>query len=186
MVLPDREIRKLVEDMDMITPYSEDLLQPASYDVTLAGPYLEPTNRLLDPGNPDNPHSIEYMHLSDGGEEEPVELHPGRFILASTTETFRIPNHVVAELAGKSTLGRLGMTVHVTAGYIDPGFCGAITLEIANLGPSTIILRQGMRIGQVKFSLLEGGAALRPYGSSGLGSHYQNQQGTTPPAFFHA
>ena len=119
-----------------------------------------------------------------------VELHgvtdrdftikPGEFILASTEEYIYIPHWIAARVEGKSTLGRIGLMVHVTAGFIDPGFPGNITLELKNLNNRSIIIRRFMQIAQICFTEIDGDVE-RPYGSPGLGSHYQNSKGTVGP-----
>jgi dCTP deaminase len=115
--------------------------------------------------------------LSDGG---CVVIPPGQFVLLTTMETITMPAHLVGQVHGKSTWGRLGLMVHVTAGLIDPGFHGQITLEARNVGPLTIRICPGDPIAQLTFERL-GRAAQRPYGSRGLGSHYQHQVGAVPP-----
>lgn len=105
------------------------------------------------------------------------QLDPGRFILGSTIERVEIPKDLAARVEGKSSLGRIGLLVHVTAGFIDPGFKGNITLELKNLSPLPIILKERMAISQMCFEELSGPVA-RPYGSRGLGSHYQDSEGT--------
>jgi dCTP deaminase len=114
---------------------------------------------------------------SDGG---CVVIPPGQFVLLTTMETITMPAHLVGQVHGKSTWGRLGLMVHVTAGLIDPGFHGQITLEARNVGPLTIRICPGDPIAQLTFERL-GRAAQRPYGSRGLGSHYQHQVGAVPP-----
>lgn len=108
-------------------------------------------------------------------------LAPGQFVLGTTVERFEIPPYMSARIEGKSTLGRLGLVVHVTAGFVDPGFKGQLTLELRNVGSFHILLRPGMAISQVSFSPLTSQSE-RPYGSDGLGSHYQGQEGPTEAA----
>lgn len=130
----------------------------------------------VDPMPPDSafqPASLE-LRLA-----EPVTLVPGRFALSHTLETVTIPDHLVAQVNGKSSWARLGLQVHATAGYIDPGFSGQITLELKNLGPNRLDLDTGTPICQLVF-LQVTGPVLRPYGHPELGSHYQHQMGTTP------
>lgn len=115
------------------------------------------------------------------GERKGYPLLPGQVVLASTAETIHVPVDLSARVEGKSTLGRLFITTHKTAGFIDPGFRGKITLEIKNEGPVVQYLQAGMRIGQICFTQLTS-PALRPYGAEGLGSHYQNQDRATPAA----
>ena len=106
----------------------------------------------------------------------PYVLEPDEFILAHTEETLTLPNDIAGKFEGKSSLGRLGLMTHITAGFIDPGFCGNLTLEIKNAGPHEIVLADGALIGQVAFYRLEF-PAQRPYGSEGLDSKYQNSEG---------
>lgn len=108
-------------------------------------------------------------------------LGPGMFVLGHTAETVTVPAHLVAQLNGKSSLGRLGLAIHITAGFIDPGFHGQITLELHNCSSQAIWLTPGMPIGQLVLMRLTAPAE-RPYGSPGLGSHYQGQTGATPSA----
>ena len=182
MLLSDNEIYTLVRDKGLIEPYSAEQLQPCSYDVRLdrgwktiipsghaAGSwsnYIDASEKKL--------FNLEYLD-----EYEDVHILPaGAFALASTIETVNIPNNIAARFEGKSSLGRIGLTTHVTAGFIDAGFSGQITLEIKNETSWPMVLRSGMKIGQLCFFKLTSESS-RPYGSDGLGSHYQNQLGVT-------
>ena len=107
-------------------------------------------------------------------------LRPGMFVLGCTAETIELPAHLAAQVDGRSTLGRLGIAVHVTAGWVDPGFCGQLTLEIANIGPLAVRLTEGLAIAQLCLFRCSSPAS-RPYGSPGLGSRYQGQVGPTLP-----
>ncbi len=154
-------------------------MQPASYDLSLADEVLVPNRDHLGTGTVDlrrtfNPSLLQRLKISGSD----YVLFPGECLLASTVETLRVPNDLVARVEGKSSIGRLFLTAHVTAGFIDSGFVGQVTLEICNLGPWRVLLRPGMKIAQVNFTKLTQPCA-RPYGSSGLGSHYQGQQGPT-------
>src|SRR5687768_16937544 len=111
--------------------------------------------------------------------EEPFILHPGEFVLGQTLEAISLPDDVVARLEGRSSLGRLGLLIHSTAGYVDPGWKGNLTLELSNVANLPIALYAGMGIGQISFFAMSGPVE-RPYGSTGLGSKYQGQ--TTPTA----
>lgn len=108
--------------------------------------------------------------------DQQVVLHPREFILGTTVEKIKIPENMVGRLEGKSSLGRIGIVIHSTAGYVDPGFNGQLTLEISNLAPLPIALYPGMRICQISFALMTS-KANNPYGSVKLGSHYQDQKG---------
>jgi dCTP deaminase len=116
-------------------------------------------------------------------EDEPFILHPGEFVLGSTLERVRIPDDTVARLEGKSSLGRLGLLIHSTAGYVDPGWDGYLTLELSNVANLPITIYPGMKIGQISFFRLSSPAE-NPYGSKGTGSKYQGQRGPTASRFF--
>ncbi len=178
-MLSDRDIRFLVRGGKVleIEPFDEAALQPASYDLTLDRHFLIP--------NPD----VGVIDMADVplGHMEPqvcgpqgIVVEPGEFMLASTRETVHIGPQYLGRVEGKSSLGRLGLMVHITAGFIDPGFEGQITLEIYNVAPWEIILYPGQRIAQIAFSRMSS----RPdqvYGAAG--SHYQGQQGPTESRF---
>jgi dCTP deaminase len=153
-----------------------DRFQPVSIDVTLA-PELRVFEKYREVwplrAIPDD--LTEPDDCSDG-----YRLRPGEFVLGSTREVLTLPGDIAARLEGKSTNGRLGLLVHCTAGLIDPGFSGHITLEIANVSELVIVLEPDMPIGQLTFEECSTPVA-RPYGSPGLGSHYQHQRGPTPP-----
>jgi dCTP deaminase len=115
--------------------------------------------------------------------DEPFILHPGEFVLGSTVERIRLPDDLVARLEGKSSLGRLGLLIHSTAGYVDPGWDGYLTLELSNVANLPITIYPGMKIGQISFFRLSSPAE-RPYGSTERGSKYQGQRGPTASRFF--
>lgn len=180
MILSDASIRDRSGSSGLIYPYKEDQLQPCSYDVTLddwiirytvddtgIDRYISAANREL--------VGIHYLRRQIG---TGYLLDPGEFILGSTREAVSLPNGIGARFEGKSSLGRLGLATHVTAGFIDPGFRGTITLEIKNENTFPIMLETGMRIGQLAFFTLDRDSE-RPYGSKDLGSHYQNQHTVT-------
>lgn len=179
MVLSDRDIKKeLRAGRLVITPLNEEDIQPASVDVRLgsnfrvfknsAHAYIDPMQQQDD--------LTEVVDVLPG---EAFILHPGQFALGTTLECIGIPNDILGKLEGKSTLGRLGLMIHSTAGYVDPGWKGEITLELSNVATLPIMLRPGMRIGQMSFERMTSEVE-RPYGSKGLGSHYQGQTGATP------
>ena len=120
--------------------------------------------------------------LVDIGEEEPLILHPGEFVLGSTREQVTLPADLVARLEGKSSLGRLGLLIHSTAGFVDAGWDGHLTLELSNVANLPITVYPGMKIGQISFLEMTT-AADRPYGSEGLKSKYQGQRGPTPSRY---
>jgi len=171
MLLCDTDIKEYVKQRLIgFDPFDESLVNPASVDMTLASEYRRPASHTsyLDVKQIEPDHT--YVLNSDV-----IDLQPGRFILATTRERLTLPDDIVARVEGKSSIGRLGLAVHITAGYIDPGFDGQVTLEIANLGPWTIALREGMRIAQVAFQTMTHPSE-KPYGSGGVG-HYQGQSG---------
>ena len=164
-MLADSEIK----DLNAITPFNMAQLQPASYDVRLGKTLLWP-----EPG---------YYVLGEATDKEsgtkvyaPYVLLPGDFVLAHTIEHLDLPTGVAAKFEGKSSLGRIGLMTHVTAGFIDPGFRGNLTLEIKNVGPHSIELIDGAKIGQLAFYWIDG-IVERPYGHEALGSHYQDSEG---------
>jgi dCTP deaminase len=160
-----------------VIPFDVSRLQPASIDLRLgtefvcfrASEFIDMADRLV----PSYPVDI------GTGRDSYFELKPGQLALGTTVERIHLAPRVWASIEGKSSMGRMGLAVHVTAGFIDPGFYGQITLELLNVGPSPIRLRPGLAICQVAFGEC-GTRALRPYGSPGLGSRYQNQAGAVP------
>src|SRR5690349_18487035 len=189
-MLVDFQIRRALEDgYASITPFDEGRLGPASYDVTLGKEIRTPVSlphwaMEIDPHRPEKeppPHwaqvhmkQPERTSLSTLSPDNGYLLEPGAFILACTAERITLSREMVARVEGKSSLGRLGIAVHITAGFIDPGFKGQVTLEIKNLGPWSIVLRPGMPIAQLAFEQVE--RAEQSYGDSG---HYQGQAGPT-------
>lgn len=172
-VLCDMSIRALPSET--IVPFSESQVQPASYDVQLAG-----TFRVFDTvqfGEIDPLADDDYTRLFST--EEAIRLHPGQFVLGRTLEYFKIPVDIAARLEGKSSLGRLGLVIHSTAGWFDPGFEGTGTLELTNIANLPIVLRPGMLIGQMAFFKMDH-PSMFPYGSPELNSQYQGQ--TDPEA----
>lgn len=173
-MLTDHEIRNMP---GLITGELDDSqYQPCSVDVTLE---LSDWKLLTPDGGPVEPsHSPpRFIH---GGSEKSFLLPPGSLLLASTREFVKLPANIAGRIEGKSSLGRMGITAHVTAGFIDPGFEGYITLEITSF-VRPVRLRDGMRIAQICFERLNSPVE-RPYGHPDLGSHYQNQQGTQVPS----
>ena len=175
-VLSDGTIRRLVEEKRIvIDPWDPELVQPASVDLRLGDSFRVFHNHrtaaidLRDP--PTN--LTEEVVTSDV-----FVIHPGEFVLGVTLEHVRLPDDIVARIEGKSSLGRLGLIVHATAGFVDPGFTGTLTLEITNLTRVPIKLYPGLLIAQLSFMALDAPAE-RPYGSAELGSHYQGQTAAT-------
>jgi dCTP deaminase len=180
-VLSDVDILEYVSsDRLIISPFDMDRVQPASYDVTLDASLMHfQTDARIGGHTIDTKKSLEQNGIDMVTKSiQPYCLQPGEFLLGSTVEAFRIPDNLVGRVDGKSSLGRLGLIVHATAGYIDPGFEGTITLEITNLTKFPIILYAGMPIAQISFSMMNKSSA-RPYGSKSLNSKYQNQNGPT-------
>jgi dCTP deaminase len=178
-VLSDRSIKKALADGRLgIEPLDEQAIQPASVDLRLDGVFrvFRTTSRPYVDVAQDVDDLTELVEISP---EEPFVIHPGSFCLGSTLETITIPNDIVARVDGKSSLGRLGLLVHATAGYVDPGWTGKLTLELSNQSQMPIALYYGMRIAQISFLELTTPVD-RPYGSAELGSKYQGQTGPTP------
>ena len=173
-VLSDRDIRAELEAGRVrIDPYDPADLQPSSVDLHLDRSFRVFRNNryaFIDPRMP-QPDLTEMLTIAD---DEPFILHPGEFVLGQTVEWVELPDDLVARLEGKSSLGRLGLLIHSTAGYVDPGWKGTLTLELSNVANLPIALYYGMRIGQISFFRMSSSVE-RPYGSKGLGSKYQGQ-----------
>jgi dCTP deaminase len=183
VVLSDRTIRRLLEDGRIeIEPFEPALLQPSSVDVRVDRwfrvfhnaryPYVDVKQELED--------LTELVEVSD---DRPFILHPGEFALGSTLERIRLPDDLVARLEGKSSLGRLGLLIHSTAGFIDPGWDGQVTLELSNVLNLPITIYPGMKIGQLSFVQLTEPAE-KPYGTADVGSKYQGQKGPVPSRYW--
>jgi len=179
MVLSDRSIKSLLAaGRVVIEPCNGEDVQPSSIDLHLGSrfqvfrnsryPYIDP---MVEQDG--------LMELVEATTGEPFVLHPGEFVLGATIERVQLPSDIVARLEGKSSLGRLGLLIHSTAGYIDPGWNGTLTLELSNVATLPIVLTPGMPIGQISFMELTTPVD-RPYGSPGLGSRYQGQIEPTP------
>jgi dCTP deaminase len=183
VVLSDRTIRRLLEeDRIGIDPYDEALLQPSSVDVRVDRFFRVFHNARYPYIDVKQPQE-ELTELVEIDDERPFILHPGEFVLGSTLERVRLPDDLVARLEGKSSLGRLGLLIHSTAGFIDPGWDGHVTLELSNVANLPITIYVGMKIGQLSFVQLTEPAET-PYGSGNLGSKYQGQQGPTPSRYW--
>src|SRR3954451_13137906 len=176
--LSDGTIRRLLaEGRVKIEPFDEAMIQPASVDLKLGPSFRVFHNfRVESIDLADPPQGLtEHGEIAD---DEPFVVHPGEFVLGRTTEHAELPDDVVARVEGKSSLGRLGLIVHATAGFVDPGFKGTLTLEITNLTRVPIKLWAGKPIAQLSFMALDRPAE-RPYGHPDLGSHYQGQVDST-------
>jgi len=183
VLLSDRDIRAAIESGRVrLEPFDPDMVQPSSVDVRIDRYFRVFENHRyphIDPAV----EQAELTRLVEPDGEEPFILHPGEFVLASTYEVVTLPDDVSARLEGKSSLGRLGLLTHSTAGFIDAGFSGHVTLELSNVATLPIKLWPGMKIGQLCFFRLSSPAEA-PYGSGAQGSRYQDQRGPTPSRSF--
>jgi dCTP deaminase len=181
-VLSDRDIRAAIEAGEVvIKPYDPQDLQPSSVDLHLDRRFRVFRNNryaYIDVRSP-QPDLTEMLSVAD---DEPFILHPGEFVLGQVLEWVELPDNLVSRLEGKSSLGRLGLLIHSTAGYVDPGWKGNLTLELSNVANLPIALYYGMKIGQISFFRMSS-AVERPYGSPELGSKYQGQSEPTASAF---
>jgi dCTP deaminase len=179
VLLSDRDILAEIDaGRLLLDPFDRDMIQPSSIDVRLDRffrvfenhryPHIDPSVEQPDLTRVVEPHG-----------DEPFILHPGEFVLASTYEVITLPDDLASRLEGKSSLGRLGLLTHSTAGFIDPGFSGHVTLELSNVATLPIKLWPGMKIGQLCVFKLSSPAE-HPYGSDKYGSRYQGQRGPTP------
>ena len=182
-VLSDRDIRAALQAGRVrIDPYDPACLQPSSVDLHLDRDFRVFRNNrypYIDVRQP-QPDLTELVSILD---EEPFILHPGEFVLGQTLEWVELPDDLVSRLEGKSSLGRLGLLIHSTAGYVDPGWKGNLTLELSNVANLPIALYFGMKIGQISFFKMSS-AVERPYGSKELGSKYQGQSTPTASEFY--
>ena len=183
MILSDATIREEIRaGRIVIDPFDEGCVQPSSVDLHVDSrfrvfansryPYIDVKQEM--------PGLTELVEMSEG---EPFILHPGEFVLGATMERVQLPNDLVARLEGKSSLGRLGLLIHSSAGYVDPGWDGYLTLELSNVAKLPITIYPGMKIGQISFFRLSTPAEF-PYGSEAARSKYQGQRGPTASRFF--
>jgi dCTP deaminase len=183
MLLSDRDIRAQIESERVgLDPLDMSMIQPSSIDVRLDRFFRLFDNHkypFIDPAE-DQPDLTRAVEVAP---DEPFILHPGEFVLGATYEVVTLPDDIAARLEGKSSLGRLGLLTHSTAGFVDPGFSGHVTLELSNVATLPIKLWPGMKIGQLCFFQLTS-AAEKPYGSSEYGSRYQGQRGPTASRSF--
>ena len=179
MILSDRSLREqIAAGRIIIEPFDDALVQPSSVDVRISNlfrVFRNHTAGVIDV-KVDTRDMTELVEIPLDGV---FMLHPGEFVLGSTLERVAVPDDLVARIEGKSSLGRLGLLIHSTAGFIDPGFTGHITLELSNVANLPITLWPGMKIGQLCLLRLTSPAE-HPYGSSKVGSKYQGQRGPTP------
>lgn len=178
MLLSDRDINAELDAGRIgLDPLDRGMVQPSSVDVRMDRYFRLFSNHkypFIDPAE----EQPDLTHLVEAEPSEAFILHPGEFVLASTFETVTLPDDVAARLEGKSSLGRLGLLTHSTAGFIDPGFSGHVTLELSNMATLPVALWPGMKIGQLCYFRLSSPAE-HPYGSGATGSRYQGQRGPT-------
>jgi dCTP deaminase len=178
MILSDRDIRaELSAGRIVIDPFVPDAVQPSSVDLHLGNRFRVFRNNrtaVIDPRQ-DQPELTELVEIAG---DDPFILHPGEFVLGATLERVALPDDLVARLEGRSSLGRLGLLIHSTAGYVDPGWEGTLTLELSNVANLPIKLYDGMKIGQISFQRLTSPAEVS-YGDERLGSRYRGQTDPT-------
>ncbi len=183
-VLSDRDIRAAMQAGRVrIDPYDASCLQPSSVDLHLDADFRVFRNNrypYIDVRS-EQPGLTELVSITD--DDEPFILHPSEFVLGQTLEWVELPDDLVARLEGKSSMGRLGLLIHSTAGYVDPGWKGNLTLELSNVANLPIALYRGMKIGQISFFKMSSPVE-RPYGSRELGSKYQGQSEPTESQFY--
>ncbi len=179
MLLSDRDILAEIEAKRIaVEPYDEAMIQPSSIDFRLDRYFRVFENHKYPHIDPAADQS-DLTRIVEAEGDDPFILHPGEFVLGSTFEVVTLPDDVAARVEGKSSLGRLGLLTHATAGFVDPGFSGHVTLELANVATLPIKLYPGMKIGQLCFFRLTS-PTMHPYGSEKYGSRYQGQRGPTP------
>lgn len=183
MILSDRSLREQIEaGRIIIEPYDPSLVQPSSIDVKIGNlfrVFRNHTAAVIDVKQ-NQEDLTELITIREG---DCFMLHPGEFVLGSTLERIAVPDDLVGRVEGKSSLGRLGLIIHSTAGFIDAGFDGHITLELTNIATLPITLYPGMKIGQVSFMQMTTPAD-QPYGKGARGSKYQGQRGPTPSRYW--
>jgi dCTP deaminase len=179
MILSDRTIKEAIATgRIVIDPFEESFVQPSSIDLRVDRFFRVFENHRYPSIDPKSPQE-DLTTLVETDDEEPFILHPGEFVLGSTLERVLLGVDLVARLEGKSSLGRIGLLIHSTAGFVDPGFDGYLTLELSNVANLPIAIYPGMKIGQISFYQLTTPAE-NPYGSDAAGSKYQGQRGPTP------
>ncbi len=189
MILSDRSLRdQIASGRIVIDPLDESLIQPSSVDVRISNlfrVFRNHTRGVLDVKEDlTDLTELVTMPVDEAGVgDEPFMLHPGEFVLGSTLERVAVPDDLVGRVEGKSSLGRLGLLIHSTAGFVDAGFDGHITLELAHVASLPITLYPGMKIGQISFMQMTTPAE-HPYGQGAAGSKYQGQRGPTPSRYF--
>lgn len=183
MMLSDRSLREaLIAGRVQIDPLGADAIQPSSVDLRLAAQFrvfLNHTRAIIDVKQ----DLSDLTEIVEIGEDQVFILHPGEFVLGSTLERVQVADDLVARIEGKSSLGRLGLLIHSTAGFVDPGWNGQLTLELSNVASLPITLYPNMKIGQISFMQMTTPAD-QPYGSEFIGSKYQDQQGPVASRYF--
>jgi len=183
VILSDRTIRaEIASGRIVVDPFDPEMVQPSSIDVRLDRNFLvfrSHTRPVIDVKE----DLSDLTELVEAADDEPFILHPGEFVLGSTAERVGLPDDIVGRIEGKSSLGRLGLLIHTTAGFVDAGFEGYLTLELSNVATLPITLYPGMKIGQISFLRMDGPAEV-PYGSGSLGSKYRGQVGPTPSQYW--
>jgi len=183
VLLSDADLRKELDAGRLVLdPWDPAMLQPSSVDVRLDRYFRVFQNSRYTHIDPRQQQDELTTQVEPDG-DDPFVLHPGEFVLGSTFEAVTLPDDLAGRLEGKSSLGRLGLLTHSTAGFIDPGFTGHITLELSNVANLPITLWPGMKIGQLCLFRLTS-TAEHPYGSAVYGSRYQDQRGPTPSRSF--
>lgn len=183
MILSDRSISEaLASGRIEVDPLDPSMIQPSSIDVTVDRYFRVFRNHTTD--IIDVKQNLEDLtELVEIAEDDRFILHPGEFVLGSTAERVKLSDDLVARLEGKSSLGRLGLLIHSTAGFVDAGWNGYLTLELSNVATLPITIYPGMKIGQLSF-LQMSTPADNPYGSAQIGSKYQGQRGPTPSRYW--
>ena len=183
MILSDRDLRALLESRRLVVePLGPNAVQPSSIDLRVGRHFRVFVNNLYPYINVREPME-ELTQLVETAETDPFILHPGEFVLGTTLERVEIPDDIVGRLEGKSSLGRLGLLIHSTAGFVDPGFRGHLTLELSNVANLPITIYPGMKIGQISLFKMTSPAE-NPYGSGKLKSKYVDQVGPTPSRYW--
>ncbi|HUO45433.1 MAG TPA: dCTP deaminase [Acidimicrobiia bacterium] len=183
MILSDRDLRGLLASSRLVVePLDKNAIQPSSIDLRVGTHFRVFANNrypYIDVREP----MEDLTEMVEANEDEPFILHPGEFVLGSTLERVELPDDIVGRLEGKSSLGRLGLLIHSTAGFVDPGFRGYLTLELSNVANLPITIYPGMKIGQISLFMMTSPAE-NPYGSGRLKSKYIDQVGPTPSRYW--
>ena len=183
VILSDATIRaEIAAGRIVVEPFDDSMVQPSSIDVRLDDRFLvfrSHTRAVIDVKE----DLTDLTEMVRASEDEPFILHPGEFVLGATAERVALPDDIVGRIEGKSSLGRLGLLIHTTAGFVDAGFEGYLTLELSNVATLPITLYPGMKIGQISFLRMDRAAEV-PYGASELGSKYRGQVGPTPSQYW--